>query len=503
MDSIEKANSVGKAHDEELSGGGLPAGKNEQRRLELEARLAAQVKALDARYRFAMYGGKACVVDTELGGELEGEDPVLRPNEFKSKYQNRFASVLDAKSERQILVANAWLSSPTRSTYEALVFRPDREPHQTRLDGKLVLNQWRGFAFDPSSTGSWEKLRTHWLVNICQRNVEHYLYQFAWFAQQFRRRVADGKPGINLVLRGVRGTGKTLLIQAIGRLLGPHFLKANKPEHITGRFNAHLATCLLLYCNEALWAGSRSDESALKNLITGEDFLVERKNFTPHMAKNYIWVVTDSNSDWVVPAALEHERRFAVFDVPENDHIGDTAYWLAIKEQLDDGGYARLLYDLLNLKTLKINEQHVEIDAIDLRKVPQTQALAEQRAHTLSPVLAFLAHIADVGEIRSPTQRAFLTQSGLRISKADFRDAFADFCTSQRLHLPSPDTVGRLLKSALKIPHHDPGGRCAGPAFLVGRTEYSLPPIDVVRARLDLKLGREREAEDNELDETV
>src|SRR5262249_9763877 len=168
-------------------------------------------------------------------------------------------------------------------------------------------------------------------------------------------------------------TGKSIVGKTIGSLLGHHYLPVSKPELVTGRFNGHLAHCLLLQAEEAFWAGDRAAAGALKDLITNEDLVLEFKGLEPGQVKNYTRVFATSNEDWVVPAGPT-ARRFAVLDVGEN-HLGDKPYFAAIAQELNGGGREALLYHLL----------HFDLTKVELRSVPKTEALLEQKLHTLDP----------------------------------------------------------------------------------------------------------------------
>ena len=178
----------------------------------------------------------------------------------------------------------------------------------------------------------------------------------------------------SLVLRGKMGTGKTKVGEVFGSLLGSHYVPVSDPRFVTGRFNSHLASCLLLHCDEAFWAGDHEAEGKLKDLITGQQHLIEFKGKEPVKVRNYVRLLVTGNPDWLVPAGLG-ERRFAVLDVGEG-HIQDAAYFAAIDEQMDNGGREALLDHLLKF----------DLKGVDLRAIPKTAALLDQKISTLNPM---------------------------------------------------------------------------------------------------------------------
>jgi hypothetical protein len=94
-----------------------------------------------------------------------------------------------------------------------------------------------------------------------------------------------------------------------------------------------------------------------------------------------------SNSDWVVPAGAD-ARRYFVLDV-SSAHMQDHKYFAAIARQMDKGGRGALLYYLLNL----------DISRFDLRAVPQTAALADQKTRSRRGVDRLVEIVAHGGTL--------------------------------------------------------------------------------------------------------
>ena len=72
------------------------------------------------------------------------------------------------------------------------------------------------------------------------------------------------RPEIALVLQGEKGCGKGILRHSFASLFGPHSQYISNPEHLTGRFNAHLEGKLVVYADEAFWAGDRAAKVRLR-----------------------------------------------------------------------------------------------------------------------------------------------------------------------------------------------------------------------------------------------
>src|SRR5262249_51693286 len=85
-------------------------------------------------------------------------------------------------------------------------------------------------------------------------------------------------------------------------------------------------------------------------------------------------LLISSNHDWVVPAG-NSARRFAVFNVSDKRRE-DIEYFRKLDEQMRNGGDAALLYEL----------HHYDGSGVDLRRVPKTAALMEQKDLSMTPV---------------------------------------------------------------------------------------------------------------------
>jgi len=319
------------------------------------------VDAMNRDHALLLMGSRAVVVRERLDGPITDRVRFVAPEAFRLLFANKF--------EGKNTWANAWLSHPRRRTYAGVEFFPNPDGAEST---RGYLNLWRGFEFEPSPDGKYDIFNDHLQINVCNGDLELYKYLFAWFAhivQRPRERI-----GTALVLRGPMGSGKTKVGEVFGSLFPTHYCLVDDPQRITGRFNSHMAACLLLQADEAVWAGDKSAEGRLKGLVTSEYQLIEVKGVDQFKSPNYVRLMMTSNEAWVVPAGKD-ERRFVVLDVHPRC-AQNHEYFAEMTEQLNNGGRARLLHDLLNFDLAKVR----------LRQIPLTAALLEQKLSSLDPV---------------------------------------------------------------------------------------------------------------------
>jgi len=197
------------------------------------------------------------------------------------------------------------------------------------------------------------------------------------------------KPGYTaLALRGAQGTGKSTFAEWFGALFGDHFLHLDSTRQLTGHFNAHLHNCVVVFADEAARPGDKGGIGALRRMITEKTLAIERKGMDILTVKNVIHLMIASNSEWFINAAMA-ERRFAAFDL-STIHQNDTKWFAAIEKELfEGGGLEALLFDLMAFN----------IDEKNLRTIPQTKVLNEQKQASFSPQQNWWLQVLQEGEI--------------------------------------------------------------------------------------------------------
>jgi hypothetical protein len=288
-------------------------------------------------------------------------------DDFRNMHMNRRVKCGEDKdgNPRYLPLGKWWLGHEHRRQYQKITFAPGRETPN-------CYNMWRGFAYEPKIGDGHELFLAHVRQNACGDDQSLYDYVVGWMARAVQCPDEPGQTAI--VLRGDQGVGKGILVKTFGHLFGRHYIHVSNALHLTGNFNAHLRDCVLLFADEAFYAGDKRHASTLKTLITEDSIMVEPKGVDTEMAANCLHLMMASNEDWVVPAGI-NERRFCVLDVSDK-HIQDVKYFGRMIIAMKAGGYASLLHLLLNYDLSKFN----------IRNLPQTSALQDQKIQSFDPV---------------------------------------------------------------------------------------------------------------------
>lgn len=406
------------------------------------------------------------------------------------------AALKRAFGRRKILLTNkegkrvpvscvdVWLGHKSIREITEIVFDP--RWHKTR---KGFMNIYGGFRRERYAT-RWDLFECHMRDIICDGNEDNFHYTMAWLADIIQRPTA--LPGVAIALRGEQGTGKGLFVREFGHLLGPHFIPIVSTRLLTGRFNHHLHGKLLAFLDEAFWGGrNQEDNGQLKAMITEPTMLLEAKGCDAIDIDNYLHVIISSNNTWVAPTDI-HDRRFFVMDVnnqfakrDDPEHAKKSkAYFDPIYQQMATGGREAFLDSL----------QTYNLDGIDLRDFPMTEARNEQRMLGSDPFIKWLVSILDYGELGETIMEYSpnLWEDGpVEVGRDHFRDLYHTFCKRVggecladhrfgiAIHKFLPTKDGRSTK-----PVNSMNGNAARQAYT-----YIFPTLADCRARFIQELG--------------
>lgn len=437
-----------------------------------QRRIPNEIKEMNKLYAITTYGNKTVVLVESTDHEGNFTVSFKAIADFTTMLSNKFTYRSNEDgTQRKIALSKYWLEHKDRRTYHGVIFDPSMKALSN------YYNLYQGLAVTPAE-GDWALIREHIFLVLCDSNQQHYDYLMTWMA----RIVQDpgGKrPGTLIAIQGGQGCGKGIIVQAFGKIFGPHYHYINNQQQLTGKFNSHLQSAIFINVDEGFFAGSKSDEGVLKGLTTEDVLTIEPKGKDAFLAANHVNIIITSNYDWVVPAG-EDERRYVVLTA-SNHRQGDHEYFSKLAHQIDNGGLEAYLHALMNWDLSKVN----------LRAIPKTQGLLKQKIHNFSPVQRFwfdaLASSGDFyrdvcGSIR------WLSIFGKTVASKDLYACYLYSCIFLKIQRPKGKSqfidelksFCPILSSARTQPKTTPGTSVRG---------YHYPDLEACRAAMCEKLS--------------
>ena len=381
------------------------------------------VRELNEKHAILMLGGK-CLVMNEIIDPIFGRPDLTfsSPADFKTFHQNQKIFIPNGTGKiKAVSIANIWLEHENRRQYNGMVFAPGE-------DVPGCYNLFRGMAYEPKK-GSWKRLQEHIYHVICRKDAAIFEYILAWMADAIQNPGGE-RPGVSIVMRGGKGTGKGIFARTFGELFGGHFLHITHQSQLVGKFNQHQKDALVVFADECFWAGDKLSESIIKGIITEPTIRVEPKGKDSFPVKNHMRLMVGSNEDWVIPAGIG-ERRFLVIDVAEI-YRQDLKYFAPIHAEIKNGGHAAMLFDLMEHK----------YDQTALMLAPKTDALLAQIEEGLEPVQKFW-----LDKLQQASPEGNDVHWPDSIPSAKLYSEFIEF--NKKLghnYAPAPNSFGRRIK---------------------------------------------------------
>ena len=420
------------------------------------------VREINKTFSFAVIGGKSTIIK-----QTDKEAIFMNVNAFHDLLKSQ-ATWCDGKYQQ---VSDLWMKSELRSTYDRVEMLPGQEAP------KDTYNLWRGFSCEPLAEGEEitpemedgvAAFHEHARANICLDDQILYGWMISYFAHMIQK--PHVKPSTALVFKGDKGVGKNALIDRVGNLFRANYLLTSNKRYLTSNFNSHLSRLLLFVLDEAFWSGDKGAEGVLKDLITGNQHLIEQKGREMYVAKNLTRVCIIGNEDWLVPSSQD-ERRFAVFNVGAQRQQ-DTKFFQEMRTNIDDKGGNRLL-----LRQLMDHD----LSGFNPNRAPETEGLLDQKIESLNPVHAWWHQCLQDGQIEGLAfdSSAWPTKP---VARHRLREAFGEYAKERgiRSWLPSSIAFGKALQKACPGLENSRIGRRGERQWASG-----LPTLNVAREQFE------------------
>lgn len=428
------------------------------------------VQRINTKHAVARVSGKTVVMDFHPDGRVS----YGTVGDLHNLYENDRR----AKDDTTEAITKAWMREKGRRTYlEGIIFAPNRV-----VEG--AYNHWQGFSVEPyegsEASRGCKLFLKHLRDVICSGNEDRYRYALQYWAHMIQK--PEDKPGVAFVVKGKKGTGKDTIAEYLGRIVKHHYITIANKDQLTGKFNQHQEKCLLLHVQEGFWAGDKRDEGPLKYLITSRDVMIEPKGLNAFTVESVLRVFISSNERWVVPAS-DDERRFFVLNVSDK-HRRDHTYFKALRAEMHGDGPSALLTYL----------SEMDLSDFEVRDVPDTEALAEQKVQGLKNVERWWISVLEHGSLMTAGSGHGITDSAwaggvVRIEKDEFRDNYVRWMRTRRYdgeEVNEREFGRRMMEMLPEIKQIRPSSKgSVRPRF------YVLPDLDAARRSFERYLGSE------------
>lgn len=250
-----------------------------------------------------------------------------------------------SEGDKVVAVGRWWIQHQDARRYTEVVFEPNPVERKKLLTQPQVFNLFRGFD-TREKEGAWDLIHYHILHVLANGDERMYAFILEWFAHVVQK--PHLSPGLALALKGTQGSGKSTVGRIVEKLIGPqHYLPVSQASQVVGRFNGHLADRIVVFSDEAFWAGDVQGLAAMKTLITEPTLTLENKFGRVERVRNSVHLLMATNADWVVPMEIG-DRRFVV-SVVSDRHVRDHAYFEALYREIDGPALAAFMYHVARI----------------------------------------------------------------------------------------------------------------------------------------------------------
>lgn len=337
-----------------------------------QSTVQAEIDRINKRFFLSRESGNVRIYSEDWDHELNRKAlSTLTLTDFKALLADRICCITDTGGNtRRVAASDAWLRSPDRRAYlEGMALLPGG------VTPEGVYNLWQGWGVI-SKAGDVSMSIAFIRDVICDGAEQLFHYVIRWLAWGVQNPAKQSE--VALVLQGKKGTGKGTLGRWMLDIFGAHGLHILQRKHLVGNFNAHLRACCFAFADEAFFAGDREGQAVLKGIITEDQITIERKGVDAYSVRNRLKVMMATNEKWVVPAS-EDERRYCVVEVSDI-HRGDHEYFGRLDQHMRAGGLEAFFDYLLAL----------DLTGFNIRAVPNTEALEQQKLMSLPPFKRWL-----------------------------------------------------------------------------------------------------------------
>lgn len=378
------------------------------------------------RRGFCKIDDEACN-QTELFNRLNGK-------RFKQGFiENDFLTWLYANNKDCSYISAKYMMR-TLTHVAGSIFTPVDLPFITEQDtGCTFINTYRKYQ---PQTGNTEvsPLFLEYLERLAPIAEERHVF-IQWLAHLFQH--PEQRTSWHIMAPSDTGTGKGFLVEKVLHPLLIHTQILNSYAKLTGQFSTTLEENLFVLLDDAK-AGSESQQTQLKSILTEERAYVERKRLQGGMVKTYVRFFLASNED--TPLDLDaNERRWYVLTKIEHKIDGDetAAFIKTLDDWLELPGSLDAVYNYFTTYPLDgFNHKRVSQSATLLEMVKRSKGIHAEileafiADHPVFTTAELMTEYDNQKLTRPPTKTipAMLEAIGYRNSQKTINDAKIHIC---------------------------------------------------------------------------
>ncbi len=365
------------------------------------------------KFRIREYGNKPRVAWYDKEGLLQTQSH----GEFVRGHREKKIEIeVEGKdTPKKISLAEHWLDHPLTRIWNTVDFQPGVKQDDMSAD---VLNLWRGWPARLQRYIGWDDTRIgedglepvrdgifdgaempkghcdmfmmHMRYNMCDGDDLVFKYLLGWMADAIWN---PGPCDIAIILQGAQGAGKTFWAEQFMEMFGIYAQTFTDDQEVLGHFNKHLEYLMIVFADEAFFAGSAANAAKLKTFTSKKDIRIEPKGVDSYRMPKKFRLIMASNNAHIIRAEIDDRRNF-VLAVDAGEHNQDHEHFKAMEDELDQGG----LEALFRWLTGAYWGDQVSDGKFKMWDRPITRALDEQKGMSLSPEQMAIENMLRAGE---------------------------------------------------------------------------------------------------------
>lgn len=329
----------------------------------------------------ATYAKKISRIDDDENEYFE-KYQFFNKTDLITSYEHESFVKLDPNTGKRKLTKfiTEWINDPTiqRKDKVGVYPPPLRCPRNS-------LNLWKPSDYHnrditPDSPRWKQEALDMWINHIkvmCDHEEEAFQYVLNWFAHLLQR---PAEKSTHLIITGLQGTGKTIALYPIKKIMGGGYLETSTPERdVWGNFNGQMASCLLVVLSETDKRNSYGAEGRIKALITDDELMINEKNRPAFPIRSFHRFITPTNA--FDPVRLEEGDRRNMIIKMSSEFKGNWQYFADFSTAFDNEDCLLTLYSWLMAR---------DISNWNLRVIPHTKYHREVASFSRNPLDEFL-----------------------------------------------------------------------------------------------------------------